>query len=201
MYCRAKKWTKTYLRCSSYLGCSWASSRLCNCSFLMHTKNLQIWATLILVHTYGFFTSATRCFWACLNILKLLVWVLQLGMFTWPTPLKYPESKPSPPQTPHEFACRLGEKVRRPAADSILMPATFPIARLNRYTPKFSGVPQKLTWCQQFGLQVLPKWGDANIWPLKKAVFRCFFGQNKFSRLNGRLSPIACHTYLESYGT
>jgi len=57
---------------------------------------------------------------------------------------------------------------------------TFHIARLNRYTPKFSGVPQKLTWCQQFGLQVLPKWGDANIWPLKKAVFRCFFGLSRF---------------------
>ena len=31
------------------------------------------------------------------------------------------------------------------------------------------------------------------------AVFRCFFGRNKFSRPNGQLSPIACHTYLESY--
>ena len=45
----------------------------------------------------------------------------------------------------------------RPAADSILMPPTFHIARLNRYTPNFSGVPQKLTWCQQFGLQIFPK--------------------------------------------
>ena len=45
----------------------------------------------------------------------------------------------------------------RPAADSILIPPTFPIASLNRYTPNFSGVPQKLTWCQQFGLQIFPK--------------------------------------------
>ena len=30
----------------------------------------------------------------------------------------------------------------------------FLIASLNRYTPKFSGVPQKLTWCQKVGLQV-----------------------------------------------
>ena len=45
----------------------------------------------------------------------------------------------------------------RPAADSILMPPTFPIASLNRYTPNFSGVTQKLTWCQQFGLQIFPK--------------------------------------------
>ena len=89
----------------------------------------------------------------------------------------------------------------RPAADSILMPPTFPIARLNRYTPNFSGVPQKLTWCQQFGLQIFPKWGDADICRLEMAVFRCFFGRNKFSRPNGRLSPIACLTYLESYGT
>ena len=42
----------------------------------------------------------------------------------------------------------------QPAADSIL---TFPIASLNRYTPNFSGVTQKLTWCQQFGLQIFPK--------------------------------------------
>ena len=57
----------------------------------------------------------------------------------------------------HEFSCRFGKKNRRPAADSILMPPTFHIARLNRYTPNFSGVPQKLTWCQQFGLQIFPK--------------------------------------------
>ena len=45
----------------------------------------------------------------------------------------------------------------RPAADSILIPLTFPISNLNSYTPNFSGVPQKLTWCQQFGLQIFPK--------------------------------------------
>ena len=39
---------------------------------------------------------------------------------------------------------------------------TFPIASLNHYNPKFSGVPQKLTWCQQFGIQIIPKWGEAN---------------------------------------
>ena len=78
---------------------------------------------------------------------------------------------------------------------------TFHIASLNRYTPNFSGVTQKLTWCQQFGLQVLPKWGNANILLLKKAVFRCFFGLNKFFRPNVWLSPIAYHTYLESYDT
>ena len=59
----------------------------------------------------------------------------------------------------------------RPAADSILMPPTFPIASLNRYTPNFSGVPQKLAWCQQFGLQIFPKLGDAHNCPQKN---RCF---------------------------
>ena len=54
----------------------------------------------------------------------------------------------------------------------ILMPPTFHIASLNRHTPKFSGVPQKLTWCQKVGLQVLQS--DADFCPLKKAVFRCF---------------------------
>ena len=58
---------------------------------------------------------------------------------------------------------------------SIWMPPTFPIASLNRYTPNFSGVPQKLTWCQQCGLQIFPKWGDAHICPQKNAVFRCFW--------------------------
>ena len=74
----------------------------------------------------------------------------------------------------HEFALPYPTFFCRPAADSILIPPTFPIASLNRYTPNFSGVPQKLTWCQQFGLQILPKWGDAHICPQKNAVFRCF---------------------------
>ena len=76
----------------------------------------------------------------------------------------------------HEFSCPLGKKNRQPAADSILMPPTFHIARLNRYTPNFSGVPQKLTWCQQFGLQIFPKWGDVDICRHYKemVVFRCF---------------------------
>ena len=52
------------------------------------------------------------------------------------------------------------------------MPPTFHIASLNCYTPKFSGVPQKLIWCQKVGL---PKWGDADFCPRKKAVFMCFF--------------------------
>ena len=62
----------------------------------------------------------------------------------------------------------------------ILMPPTFPIARLNRYTPNFSGVTQKLTWCQQFGLQIFPKWGDAHICHLEMAVFRCFLDEISF---------------------
>ena len=57
----------------------------------------------------------------------------------------------------HEFACPHANYFCQAAADSILMPPTFPIASLNRYTPNFSGVPQKLTWCQQFGLQIFPK--------------------------------------------
>ena len=42
-------------------------------------------------------------------------------------------------------------KKYRAGVPTILMPPTFPIASLNRYTPNFSEVPQKLTWCQQFG--------------------------------------------------
>ena len=39
-------------------------------------------------------------------------------------------------------ACKKKYRARVP---TILMPQTFPIASLNRYTPNFSGVPQKLT--------------------------------------------------------
>ena len=89
----------------------------------------------------------------------------------------------------HWFLLPPPKKKYRARVPTILMPETFPIASLNRYTPNFSGVPQKLTWCQQFGLQIFPKWGDADICRLEMAVFRCFFGRNKFSRPNGRLSP------------
>ena len=37
--------------------------------------------------------------------------------------------------------------------------------------------------------------------PAADSILFCFFGLNKFSRPNGRLSPIACHTYLASYDT
>ena len=47
----------------------------------------------------------------------------------------------------HEFSCRFGKKNRRPAADSILMPPTFHIARLNRYTLGADlRFVQKFTW-------------------------------------------------------
>ena len=55
------------------------------------------------------------------------------------------------------------------------MVPTFHIASLNRYTPNFSGVTPKLTWCQQFGLQVLPKWGDADFLLLKRPFLGVFW--------------------------
>ena len=48
------------------------------------------------------------------------------------------------------FFCPFGEIICRPAAVSILMPVTFHITHLNRYTPSFQGYPQK------FGLLLLP---------------------------------------------
>ena len=45
----------------------------------------------------------------------------------------------------------------------------------NRYTPKYSGVPEKLTWFQQFGLKIFPKEGDADFLPQKNAFFWVFF--------------------------
>ena len=60
------------------------------------------------------------------------------------------------------------------------MPPTFPIARLNRYTPNFSGVTQKLTLGQQFGLHIFPKWGDADIFRLEMAVLGVFLDEISF---------------------
>ena len=68
----------------------------------------------------------------------------------------------------------LSELFLSACCDSILMPPTFPMASLNSYTPKFSGDTQKLTWCQQFGLQIFPKLGDAHICPQKNAVLGVF---------------------------
>ena len=38
---------------------------------------------------------------------------------------------------------------------------TIAIASFKCYTPKFSASPQELTWCQRFGVQVLPKSGNS----------------------------------------
>ena len=78
-----------------------------------------------------------------------------------------------------DFSCRLKKKYRA-LAPTILMSQTFPIASLNCYTPNFSGVPQKLTWCQQFGLQILPKLGDVHICPQKNAVLGVFLYEISF---------------------
>ena len=68
------------------------------------------------------------------------------------------------------------------------LPPTFHKAHSNRYTPKISGVPQKMTWCQHFGVQdiqklskkigslwvsfgrnsISPNWPN---WPQKNGVF------------------------------
>ena len=45
----------------------------------------------------------------------------------------------------HWFLLPPPKKKYRARVPTILMPPTFPIASLNRYTPNFSGVPQKLT--------------------------------------------------------
>ena len=52
------------------------------------------------------------------------------------------------------------------------------IASLNRYTPKFSGVPQKLTWCNFVGVQHPPKSAYPKSCPLFSVFFGVFFGQN-----------------------
>ena len=82
----------------------------------------------------------------------------------------------------HKFACRFGEKVRRPAADSILMPPTFHVANFNRYTPTVS-------WCPVLVSTVWPL-GPPKVrrcrffFRLKKAVSGVFL-INPFSQSNG----------------
>ena len=58
--------------------------------------------------------------------------------------------------------------------------------------PNVSGAPQKFTWHQQFSLQLLPKWGDADLFRLKKTILRCFFGLNSFPShtVNFRLNHV-----------
>ena len=70
----------------------------------------------------------------------------------------------------------VAKKIRWPtASDSIFIPPTFPIASMNRYTRKYSGVLEKLTWFQQFGLQIFPKEGDADFFAAEKRLFLGIF--------------------------
>ena len=63
----------------------------------------------------------------------------------------------------------------------------------------FPGVAYKLTIVRVNSLSSRPS--QSEVMPIfftKKRLFLGFFGLNKFSRPNGRLSPTACHNYLES---
>ena len=66
-----------------------------------------------------------------------------------------------------EFTCPDGKNMQRARVRSISVPPTFHIVSLKHYAPNFSGPPQKLTWCQLFGVQVLPKSGNSDSCPPK----------------------------------
>ena len=53
--------------------------------------------------------------------------------------------------------------------DSIFQPANKIRSKL--YTPNFSGLPLELTWCHQFGQQLLPKSGNPDSLPPQQAIF------------------------------
>ena len=55
----------------------------------------------------------------------------------------------------HWFLLPPPKKKCRARVPTILMPETFPIASLNRYTPNFSGVTQKLTWAIRKSFQCI----------------------------------------------
>ena len=58
---------------------------------------------------------------------------------------------------------------------SIWMPPTSHIASLNRHTPKFSGIRLKLTWCQPFAVQGLPKSSNPESCTQKRRSWGVFF--------------------------
>ena len=101
----------------------------------------------------------------------------------------------------HQFLFHPGKIIRWLAAVTILRLPTFHIAHLKRYVHKFSGVPQKLTCCERFGLQLLPNSEDFIFVTPERPFLGVPFGQNQFSRRNGRLLPIACLIYSESYAS
>ena len=60
---------------------------------------------------------------------------------------------------------------------------------------------QKLTFCERFGLQILPNSEECIFVTPERPFLGVVFGQKEFSRRNGRLTPIyiSCNTYSESY--
>ena len=65
-------------------------------------------------------------------------------------------------------------KLRVPTVKNVAGPCVLnfsatalPHSLFKRYTPKFSGGPQKLAWCQRFGVHVLPKSGNLDCCPPK----------------------------------
>ena len=72
---------------------------------------------------------------------------------------------------------------------------------LQHYSKKFSAVPQKLTCCQQLGIQLLPKSeGAIHVHP-QRSFSGVVFRGNQFSRPLGRHLLIECHTYSVSYAS
>ena len=91
-----------------------------------------------------------------------------------------------------QISVRTHKKMWRARVRSILVPPTFHIAILKRYTPKFSGVNSFAS--RSFQSQVTQIRAHQKSW-----FWGVFFAQNKFSWPNGQLLPIAYHTYFESY--
>ena len=94
----------------------------------------------------------------------------------------------------HQFLFHPGKIICRTAVVSMMRPPTFHIAHLKRYVHKFSGVPQKSTSCERFGLQLLPNSEECIFFTQERLFLGVVFGQKLFSWPNGRPSPIACQT-------
>ena len=75
------------------------------------------------------------------------------------------------------------------------MPPTFPIAGLNRCTPKFQGGPKS-----QPGVIGLAS-STLQSQPFRKVVHGFGVFGFRFSRPKGQLLPIACHAYSERYAS
>ena len=79
----------------------------------------------------------------------------------------------------HWFLLPPTKKKYRARVPTILMPQTFPIASLNRYTPNFAGAPHSWPWPNSLAYSSSQSQETPESCLPKKAVFLAFFWKEK----------------------